>query len=174
MKDDARVRSEPPAGIRTCAFASVTMSDSLAPRLSSERCKRVARFEPGVSYQQYGCRCFLHPLLLSPAGIFVNQHPLLPRFKGVGLIAPAIKGNPPPAPVVAALRYLVAPVIPRRQIPDALESGATALFRFFFSCGECVTRSRSKSLPFRVERQLKRRAWTLGGRETHHSLPRCL
>ncbi|CAM9249183.1 unnamed protein product [Laminaria digitata] len=51
-----------------------------------------------------------------------QQHPFLPRFKGVGLIAPAIQGNPPPAPVVAALRYFVAPLIPRTQIPDALES----------------------------------------------------
>lgn len=46
------------------------------------------------------------------------------------LIAPAIQGNPPPAPVVAALRYLVAPLIPKRQIPDALESGEDFLAIF--------------------------------------------
>ncbi|CAM9783785.1 unnamed protein product [Pylaiella littoralis] len=51
-----------------------------------------------------------------------RQHALLPRFKGLCLVAPAIKGNAPPAPVVAFLRYFVAPVIPRRQIPDLLET----------------------------------------------------
>lgn len=51
------------------------------------------------------------------------QHTLLPQFKGVALIAPAIQGNPPPSPVVAVLRYLVVPLIPRTQIPDMLESG---------------------------------------------------
>lgn len=60
--------------------------------------------------------------LMMGLSIYDRQHPFLPRFKGVGLIAPAIQGNPPPAPVIAALRYLVAPIIPRRQIPDALES----------------------------------------------------
>eukprot|EP00904_Undaria_pinnatifida_P006106 jgi/Undpi1/2625/HiC_scaffold_13.g06004.m1 len=54
--------------------------------------------------------------------IYDRKHTLLPRFKGVGLIAPAIRGNPPPAPVVTALRYFVAPLIPKTQIPDALES----------------------------------------------------
>lgn len=55
--------------------------------------------------------------------LLTDQHPLLPRFKGVGLIAPAIQGNPPPAPVVFMLRYLVAPLCPRTQIPDFLDSG---------------------------------------------------
>ncbi|CAM9266009.1 unnamed protein product [Ectocarpus sp. 4 AP-2014] len=54
--------------------------------------------------------------------LYDRQHALLPRFKGVCLIAPAIQGNPPPAPVVAFLRYVVAPVIPKWQIPNALES----------------------------------------------------
>lgn len=91
--------------------------------------QQAARFRQDVSYQTC-CRCFLHPLTC-PLPSFVHQHPLLPRFKGVGLIAPAIQGNPPPAPVVAALRYLVAPIIPRRQIPDALESGTWAVIRLF-------------------------------------------
>ena len=67
-------------------------------------------------------------ICLLPA--LVHQHTLLPRFKGVGLIAPAIRGNPPPAPVVTALRYFVAPLIPKTQIPDALESGTTAFLLF--------------------------------------------
>ncbi|CAN0167476.1 unnamed protein product, partial [Ectocarpus sp. 13 AM-2016] len=54
--------------------------------------------------------------------LYDRQHALLPRFKGVCLMAPAIQGNTPPAPVVAFLRYLVAPVIPKWQIPNALES----------------------------------------------------
>ncbi|CAM9802037.1 unnamed protein product, partial [Hapterophycus canaliculatus] len=60
--------------------------------------------------------------LLTGLTLYDRQHTLLPRFKGVCLIAPAIQGNPPPAPIVATLRYLVAPLIPKRQIPDALES----------------------------------------------------
>ncbi|CAN0278443.1 unnamed protein product, partial [Laminaria digitata] len=51
-----------------------------------------------------------------------SKHPLLPRFKGEILIAPAIKGNPPSAMVVAALRRLVVPLIPKWQIPSCLES----------------------------------------------------
>lgn len=65
------------------------------------------------------CSCFVP----------TNQHPLLPRFKGVCLSAPAIQGNPPPKLVVTLLRYLVAPVIPTKQIPDALESGELGLSR---------------------------------------------
>ncbi len=57
---------------------------------------------------------------LVPSG---RQHALLPRFKGVCLVAPAIQGNPPPLPVVTALRYLVVPLIPKWQIPNALETG---------------------------------------------------
>lgn len=75
----------------------------------------------------------ISPSLPSPQSARVDQHALLPRFKGVGLIAPAIKGNPPPAPVVAILRYLVAPLIPRTQIPDALESGAKESRVFSFN-----------------------------------------
>lgn len=56
-----------------------------------------------------------------------DQHPLLSRFKGAVLIAPAIQGNPPPPPVVAILRYVVAPLIPKTQIPDMLESGKATL-----------------------------------------------
>ncbi|CAM9755965.1 unnamed protein product [Phaeothamnion confervicola] len=48
--------------------------------------------------------------------------PLLPRFQGVILLAPAIKAFPPPAPVVFLLRHLVAPFAPTRQIPNFLES----------------------------------------------------
>ncbi|CAM9968109.1 unnamed protein product [Ectocarpus sp. 6 AP-2014] len=51
-----------------------------------------------------------------------SNHPLLPRFKGQVLLAPAIKGNPPPAMLVAALRHLVVPLVPRWQIPSCLES----------------------------------------------------
>eukprot|EP00903_Cladosiphon_okamuranus_P009021 g8628.t1 len=54
--------------------------------------------------------------------LYDRQHTLLPRFKGVCLTAPAIQGNPPPKPLVFLLRYLVAPLIPRRQIPNVLES----------------------------------------------------
>eukprot|EP00903_Cladosiphon_okamuranus_P009022 g8629.t1 len=54
--------------------------------------------------------------------IYDRQHPLLPRFKGACLTCPAIQGNPPPKPVVFLLRYLVAPLIPRWQIPNVLES----------------------------------------------------
>lgn len=57
----------------------------------------------------------------------VWQHPLLPRFKGQVLLAPAIKGNPPPPMLVAALRHLVVPLVPRWQIPSCLESGARSL-----------------------------------------------
>lgn len=69
-------------------------------------------------------RPFLFALMSYPIN---NQHPLLPRFKGACLMAPAIQGNPPPKPVVAVLRHLVAPFFPRWQIPDALESGELAL-----------------------------------------------
>ena len=51
------------------------------------------------------------------------QHPLLPRFKGEVLLAPAIKGNPPPSALVSFLRYFIVPLIPRWQIPSCLESG---------------------------------------------------
>eukprot|EP00752_Nemacystus_decipiens_P009718 g8678.t1 len=51
-----------------------------------------------------------------------SNHPLLPRFKGQVLVAPAIKGNPPPAMLVAALRHFVVPLVPRWQIPSCLES----------------------------------------------------
>ncbi|KAG5175706.1 Alpha/Beta hydrolase protein [Tribonema minus] len=44
------------------------------------------------------------------------------RFAGACVIAPGIKGNPPPKPVVAALRYLIAPLVPYREIPKALDS----------------------------------------------------
>ena len=52
-------------------------------------------------------------------------------------MAPAIQGNPPPKVVVTLLRYLVAPLIPRWQIPDVLESGECVdfwrvLVLFFF------------------------------------------
>ncbi|CAM9306043.1 unnamed protein product [Discosporangium mesarthrocarpum] len=57
-------------------------------------------------------------------GLIMNdkEHPLLPRFKGAILIAPAIQGNPPPRPVVLALRYLVAPYFPRTELPNMLEA----------------------------------------------------
>lgn len=120
----------PPAGIRSCAFMANLKFADTSPGVGAGAVQRVAR--QYVSNQcccQCCCRCFLHLLLcLLPA--LVDQHPFLRRFKGVGLIAPAIQGNPPPAPVIAALRYLVAPIIPRRQIPDALESGTTASLRF--------------------------------------------
>eukprot|EP00903_Cladosiphon_okamuranus_P014574 g13516.t1 len=51
-----------------------------------------------------------------------SNHPLLPRFKGEVLVAPAIKGNPPPSMLVAALRHFVVPLVPKWQIPSCLES----------------------------------------------------
>ncbi|CAM9382724.1 unnamed protein product [Ascophyllum nodosum] len=60
--------------------------------------------------------------LLTGLTLHDRQHPLLPRFKGVGLIAPAIRGNPPPSPVIFALRYCVVPFLPRTQVPNFLES----------------------------------------------------
>eukprot|EP00752_Nemacystus_decipiens_P011419 g10140.t1 len=54
--------------------------------------------------------------------LYDREHALLPRFKGACLMAPAIQGNPPPKPLVFLLRYTVAPLIPKRQIPDMLES----------------------------------------------------
>lgn len=68
--------------------------------------------------------CVAAARLLSPLALRL-QHPLLPRFKGQVLLAPAIKGNPPPAMLVAALRHLVVPLVPRWQIPSCLESGTT-------------------------------------------------
>lgn len=68
------------------------------------------------------CLSAITPFFVIP--IFV-QHPLLPRFKGEVLFAPAIKGNPPPSILVAFLRYFIVPLIPRWEIPSCLESGTT-------------------------------------------------
>ncbi|CAM9130735.1 unnamed protein product [Discosporangium mesarthrocarpum] len=51
-----------------------------------------------------------------------QDHPLLPRFRGEVLLAPAIKGNPPHPAVVGFLRLCIAPLVPRWQIPQFLET----------------------------------------------------
>ncbi|CAM9233043.1 unnamed protein product [Hapterophycus canaliculatus] len=60
--------------------------------------------------------------ILLGLSLYETNHPLLPRFKGEVLLAPAIKGNPPPPMLVAALRHFVVPLVPRWQIPSCLES----------------------------------------------------
>ncbi|CAM9159700.1 unnamed protein product [Chrysoparadoxa australica] len=52
----------------------------------------------------------------------LKSHQLQERFKGMCLLAPAIKGNLPPAVVVFILRHTAAKLFPKAQIPDALES----------------------------------------------------
>ena len=78
-----------------------------------------------------------YPLFRHPLRV---QHPLLPRFKGEVLFAPAIKGNPPPSLLVSFLRYFVVPLIPRWEIPSCLESGAmhVSVGWLAFSSGERV------------------------------------
>jgi hypothetical protein len=46
------------------------------------------------------------------------------RFAGVCLVAPAIRGNPPPKPVCWFLRYFIVPLIPQWSVPNMLESVA--------------------------------------------------